>query len=651
MALSYRTGRTRTLRLLMEVTVSGAWTAGPFGGSSLGQTLDAGSTYTTIQIASQASDRGFNAFSAGLGVQVALGQKGSSIGGDLNIVIGVVAPSLTGNGFVPLALVTAGATATFTVSTTRDRNLPLVELLDHANNGKRFDVFDVAGTCTEVYTVHAPGGDHAFTAGTGTLIMGVPGGAFPPGQTVGWESYGLDLDSVGAGAFVAYSKAGGAAAEVLWEGSFVDSLGDPLYSDPSLPTNTGMGGSTRWGRVTTIAPTTVGIAYNYAQATLQWMPRHAINVKTEPRALPDGRLLVQQHRVEYELVSPIGGSGATSGYDLYSSGETVTFTSGGAKWVTSLTGEGGFSVTYDDFLPVLSRVKVTHNDALRHYFAHIKSPFNALTLTQAQTLTLPGTAGLIVASGTTELVTFGEWIGYRYIRIVAYSTGGTGTLTIACRLNGAGSDTETVSLTTTAANTPIFVDLDLVATPGLITSTAITLDRLSFAASGAGFVVNYAMAYIKYQSCLVSCGLRRGLYSGSISLPGPESTPWLQGYTDGVLSLQAPSFDGGTPVGWWSQSVRQLVAEINGTSLHTYSSSWGVSEPLTFVQAAGTPPAPSGLTGWSASDAAPPDGGKGYTTSEVYDPEDFADSDVYLSALHGDGLLLGSPLVGATVEG
>jgi hypothetical protein len=648
MALSYRTGRTRTLRLLMEVTVSGAWTAGPFGGSSPGQTLGAGSTYTTIQIASQASDRGFNAFSAGLGVQVALGQKGSSIGGDLNIAIGVVVPSLTGNGFVPLTLVTASSTATFTVSTTRDRNLPLVELLDHANNGKRFDVFDVAGTCTEVYTVHAPGGDQAFTAGTGTLIMGVPGGAFPPGQTVGWESYGLDLDSVGAGAFVAYSEAGGAAAEVTWSGSFVDSLGDPLYGEPTVPTNTGTGGSTRWGRVATIAPTTVGIAYNYAQATLQWMPRHAFNVKTEPRALPDGRLLVQQHRVEYELVSPIGGSGATSGYDLYSSGETATFTSGGAKWVTALTGEGGFSVTYDDFLPVLSRVKVTHNDANRHYFAHIKSPFNAISLAQQQTMPIPGCAALSVSSGGTQTVSVGVWLGYRFLRVTAHAaSSGTGTLTVGVRLNGSGSDTETATLTSTSGSTEV-VEIDLVETPGLITTAPITLTSLHFAAASAGFVIDSVEGFVKYSSVLVSCGLRRGLYSGSIALPGPESTPWLQGYTDGVLSLQAPSFDGGTPVGWWSQSVRQLVAEINGTSLHSYGS-WGVSEPLTFVQAAGSPPAPSSLTGWSASDAAPPDGGKGYSTSEVYNPADFADSDVYVSALHGDGLIYGSPLIGATL--
>lgn len=661
MAIYYKTGRSRTSRLKLSVTVMAA---GRFPRSSVGATLLPGSSYTTVTVFEEFGGRDFtcSGYAGGFGVRPALGLGGSGFIGTLSVALGVVVPNTGGTGdFVPVVLVPSGAgttaDASMSVTATIRRVLAMVETRDHTNNGKRRDVYGSAGTCTEVYTVHTPGGDVSVTSKNHTS-------AFVPGNAAGaLEAFGMEYQTLNSTAIYAASKpnaaGNGTAAEVTWSGGLVDASDDPLFATPAVPTESNSAGGTRWGRVYATACPLANVRHD-ATVRLWHIPRHAFHVKMEPRALPDGRLATVEHRIEWETSNPIDSSGDTSGLTLVTSGETYPFICGGTKWIASAAGGSAYySNTYNDSMPLLTRVKVTASDANRHWFCHVGASWNAVKLEQARTLTLTGVASLSISSGGSQTVSFGEWIGYRFLRFRVHSTGGTGTLTIKAKVNGT-TDAAVATITTAAADTDTDGELDLVESPGTLTDAALTLNELVFEASGAAFVVDAGEAFVKKESVVSCLSLRRALYPGSNPLTLPtESTPWIRCYTDGVLSLQAPSFDG-SPVAWWAQTVRQLVQEVNGDALTSYASGWSAAEPLTFVQAGGSPPTYSNLLGWTLTDLAPPAGGKSYADGTTHEVVAYKDSDVYISALHGDGLVGGAPLLvgvaggpadGLTVDG
>lgn len=655
MSIYYKTGRSRTSRLLLLVTVMAA---GRFPCSSTGATLLPGASYTTVTIFEAAAGRDANCsgYSGGFGIRPAIGTTGSGFFGTFNAALGVVVPNTSGTAtFVPLVLVPTGsfgstANTSFSVSVTLRRVLALVEQREHANNGKRRDLYGASGTCTEVYTVHAPGGDVAITSKNHSSD-------FVPDASAGaLEAFGLDYTTaITSGLYAAsrYNWAGtglaGVAAQVTWSGGLVDASDNPLFPTPTVPTESNAAGGTRWGRVYANAcpiPSPIAASRHDASVLLSHIPRHSFSVKMEPRALPDGRPVLAQHRIEYQTSNPIDGAGTTSGVTLYTSGESYPFVCGGTKWIASAgSASVYYSNTYNDSLPLLSWVEVTTIDANRHFFCHPGAPWDAIKFVQATALAIPGCASLSVSSGGSEIVSPGEWLGYRFLRITAHSTAGAGTLTISAKLNGSVSAVASVGLTTLAADTPVSVELDLLMTPGAVTEPALILDELEFAASGHAFVVEVVEAFVKFESVVSCLGLRRALYS--TASPGDlptEATPWIRCYTDGVLSLLGPAFNTSSPIGWWSETVRQLVQEIMNVTLTSYGS-WGAAEPLTFVADGGPPPAYSSLLGWTLTDLAPPDGGKDYADGTTHELADYKDSDVYVSALHGDGLIGSVPLL------
>ena len=126
-----------------------------------------------------------------------------------------------------------------------------------------------------------------------------------------------------------------------------------------------------------------------------------------------------------------------------------------------------------------------------HFSCRVKSPFNAIVLSQASAVTVPGGAGTTIAAGATTTLPFGgQRIGYRYLRVRAKTPTGTGSLVIKSYLNSNTTDhTASKTLTTTVANTTETVEIDLLEVAGCTNDSRLYLEQLTFAASGAGFTI------------------------------------------------------------------------------------------------------------------------------------------------------------------
>ena len=91
--------------------------------------------------------------------------------------------------------------------------------------------------------------------------------------------------------------------------------------------------------------------------------------------------------------------------------------------------------------------------------------------------------------------------------------------------------------------------------------------------------------------------------------------PWLRCFTDGVESLTMRATGGSLPT-VNSLTVRQLVAEINGTTRHSYPGTWSPPNQFTVIDggAAGTP---SSLFEMDSHRQRPPSGSKDYGVDAV----------------------------------
>jgi hypothetical protein len=187
----------------------------------------------------------------------------------------------------------------------------------------------------------------------------------------------------------------------------------------------------------------------------------------------------------------------------------------------------------------------------------------------------------------------------------------------------------------------------MLSVPGCTPTDTLTLEKIVFVATGQAFTVESVQLIRKVENIVQVLSSRRALFPlgmGSV-------LPWVRCYTDGILSYAhyIRGFPASGDIELRSFTARQLVQEINGTTRTTYPGTW--SPPMPYIATdAGTGGAPGALIGWTATDNCPPRGGKGYGLDEVYEEQDWRDSDVYLPALHGDGII-GSALQLVTPTG
>lgn len=630
------------------VTVSVAWRG---AASAPGGVLGSGSSYTTV-ISDPTTGAGLNMSgqSSAFGVRGAVGFKATA-GDPFNqtIALGIQVPSLTGNGFVPLALATFGGSVTGTAQI--ERHLELVELFDHDQNGKRRDTYGPSGTCWETYTVNGI----TFTSG------GV--GEFVPGQTAsdgfaGLPSYfprGLGIQTTAS----ATSQRGGLGSgaysggdiSVVWSMRYEDADGNSLFGEPDAPTTASAIGSTSWGQVKANACAAAG--RHTATATVQFLPRHSFEVTMAPRSLPWGAPHTVMHRLVVGWRNPTGGTVPSAEYEFTSSGETVSLPCGGTKWsailsstVTGETGEGR-TTNYNSLLPLVNSLQVTTGDAQPHFYAHVRGSWSCMGIAQAGAVNVPGGSGLSVAVGT-QTLNVGQSVGYRWLRVRAKTPTGTGSLSISTFLNGnTTTATATETLTTTVADTVVELDIDMLSVPGCTPTDTLRLEKIVLTATGADFTVVTTELIRKVENIVQVLSSRRALFP----LAMDKVLPWLRCYTDGILSYghYIRGFTSSGDIELRSFTPRQLVQEINGTTRTTYAGTW--SPPFPYIATdAGAGGAAGALIGWTATDNCAPRPGKGYGLDEVYEPEDWEDSDVYLPALHGDGII-GSALQLVTPTG
>lgn len=653
MARFYKSGRTRTIRQRVTVAVEGTYRGiGSDAGAST--TMGAGSSYSVTPAS------GFTpwiAYSTGFGVVPALGTIGGL--GTTQRVLGVQVRSKTGNGFVPLLLLPVSVLAiqrSISASVVINRVMVLIEVFAHDNNGRRLDRFGAAGTCTETYTVNET---TTFTSRDGTdMVEGqsppalgtIGGGIFPVG--FGIVDTALTATARAVGPFGGVSISAGAT--LTWSAEYLDNAGDPLVVPaPDAPTHSTSVGSSSWGSLVANAPAVPATGTEIRRTvsvSFQWMPRHAFDVSMRPLEIPTLTPLVWPHRLEVDYTT---GPPASTLYTT--SGETISLLAGGVRWIVAhqgsiitgagTTAESGVALTYDSLQRIPSRITVT-TGARAHFACRVLAPYNAISLSQASAVTLPGGAGTTIAAGATTTLGFsGQRIGYRYVRVRAKSPLGTGTLTIKSYLNGDTTNhTASKTLTTTVANTTETVEIDLLEVPGCTNDPKLYLEQLTFAATGAGFTIETLELFRRDESVMQSLSPLR-------ALPPIETgieVPWLRCFTDGVESLTMNAGGGSLPT-VNSLTVRQLVAEINGTSRHSYPGTWSPPNAYTMIDG-GAATAPSPLLGWVATDSAAPRVGKDYGVDAIGEPGDFGDSDIYVSALHGDGII-GSALCLARAAG
>jgi hypothetical protein len=579
-----------------------------------------------------------------------------------------------GNGFLPIVSTTGLALGTVISATIRiDRIVALEEQFSHEQNGRRKDVYAASGS-SEVYS-----------SIYGTFTSRDSSFGFTPGQSPGdFDAFGIvgqsnlsDIVAYASNTYITGSPNIGVSSgsmTITWDWRIVDPTdptGPGLFPVPSAPGHSSTAGTSSWGSITASGPDAPpsGPIDQYAlrrrevRVNLMHFPRHAFAVEMCPIALPRGDRFRAPHRLEVSQRDPTGGNSLPYAMNLNSDGETVDIACGGTLWKVvhsalrsnPLVSGGwepdgsGIVTTYRDFLPLVSSMQVL-DGAYDPYSCHVGAPFDALGLTQAGAVTVPTVAGTTVTVGTPVTKTINQRIGYRYLRVKAKTPTGTGMLTIASHLDGALiNPTATKTLTTTTADTFVTVEFDLLEVPGCTFEPELTLEKLVFTATGAGFLIDMCELFVQGERLIQSMSPMRSL------APADDLTeaPWIECYTDGVRSLKQStivSYPAGVSinVAVKSLTVRQLVAEINGTTRPTYHSTWSPPFPFsaTLGTAAGTPPP---LLGWVATDNAPPRGGKVYNnTDSVGEWADFKDSDVYLPALHGDGVIARKLLLGWT---
>lgn len=613
--------------------------------------------------------------SFGLGYTRGFGIREGTLGGFFGFF--VPAKPGGGNGFLPIISTTGLALGTVISATIRiDRIVVLEEQFSHDQNGRRRDVYAASGS-SEVYS-----------SIYGTFTSRDSSSGFWPGQSPGdWDAFGI-VGQSNLSDIVAYSSNGyilstgfpapniGVSSgdmTITWDWRIVDPSdpsGPGLFPTPDAPGHSSTAGTSAWGNITASGPAAPpnGLIDQYAGkrrsigVNLMHFPRHAFAVEMCPIALPRGDRFRAPHRLEVSQRDPTGGSSLPYAMNLNSEGETINIACGGTLWKVvhqplrsnPLVSGGwepdgaGIVSTYRDFLPLVASLRVL-DGAYDPYSCHVGAPFNALGLTQAGAVTVPTVAGTTVVVGTPVTKTINERIGYRYIRVKAKTPAGTGSLTIESHLDGALiNPTATQALVTTVADTFVTVDFDLLEVPGCTFEPELTLDKLVFTASGADFLIDMCELFVKDERLIQSMSPMRSLAPAD----DLSEAPWIECYTDGVRSLKqstAVSYPAGVSinVAVKSLTVRQLVQEINGTTRHSYPGTWSPPFPYghTLGSAAGTPPP---LLGWVATDNAPPSGAKSYGADAIGDWADFKDSDVYLPALHGDGVIARKLLLGWT---
>lgn len=654
MARFYKTGRDRTIRQQVTVSVQGTYRGlGSDAGTST--TLGPGDSYSVTSASlTGPGAASWIAYSSGFGVTPAYGESGTF--GLIQRVVGVRVRSKTGNGFVPLAVLPISlfaVQASINASAVINRVMQLFEVFDHDNNGQRRDMFGPSGTCYETYTVDGGG---TFTSRDGGDMLYRQS---PPALTDIGTTFPVCFGLVEGG--IATASAGGnlysAGAALTWSFSYLDESGDPVPGNtPDAPSHSTVIGSSSWGSLVANAPGLPGFGTQIkreVRASWQWLPRHSFEVTMRPLEIPTGAPIVQQHRLAVDFLSLPGVTRLPISTSYVASGETVAIPCGGMRWVVShqgaissplgLSSEAGLATTYNSLLAPPTRFRVLHNDNQGHYNCHIREPYDVLGLDQDNARDVPGGAGLAVpASGFSTYLGVGQEIGYRYLRVRAKTPTGTGTLTVESYLDDALiNPTATKTLTTTAPNTTATIEIDLLEVAGCTYNPRLTLDELVFSASGNAFDIEALELFRKDASHVVSLSPYRALPPIEEGL----DVSWLEGYTDGVESLRMIA-TGGSKAEVKSTSIRQLVAEINGTTRHSYPALWssGGGAAVLDTGAAGIP---SPLLGWSAVDLAVPRVGKDYNDSDaLFEVSDFADSDIYVSGLHGDGVIAGSLLVG-----
>lgn len=650
MASVYLSGRTRTVRLRITITLQGK--ARYNSAASDGGSLGVGTDYTSVTVGN--ASLGWDGYSSAFGLDLAIGSKlltGDPFGPRtraMGVWVSDAISTTTNDRFAPMAHL--GPWAAFSSTIVIDRVMQLKEVFSHIGNGERTDVFGSSGTCYERVVVD---GTHTFYRFNGSFGM-IPGAAVAHGMTSAFvPGIGYYAAALAESHWSGLGVNGGNIA-VVWEANYIDAAGLPILPAPDvLPLSSALG-EARWGSVSVVGPT--GTGKRVSTATFAHFPRHAFEVEIAPLSLPSGAPVVQHHRLEVFRVNPLGGVTPTTGTDYFTAGGVASLLAGGTKWNASISstvsGETTSTRAYNDFLPLVSKLSVSHIDARAHYQCRVRAPFDVLTLSQASGVNVPGGSGLSCPVGATSLALGGAPIGYRYLRVTAKTPVGTGSLLVESFLNGdAVSPTASKTLTTTIANTDTTIEIDLLETPGSTFLPDLELDTLQFTATGAAFTIT-ALELFRRDESLVQC------MSTYLSLPPiqmPNVTGWIEGYTDGVRSLtQAISGNTMGIITLSSITLRQLVAEINGTTRHNYSG-WSPGFPYLHVDG-GAAPSPSALLGWSATDAAPPRGGKGYGSNETYEAGDWSDSDVPTPALHGEGvigstlLLTGNATGGLTIQ-
>lgn len=636
----YKSGRTRTIRQRVTLSVNGTF-RGLGSDSGTSTSLLPGTSYS-VTPASGTSP--WIAFSQGFGVRPAFGVAGTF--GSFQRVIGVQVRSKTNNGFVPLLVLPQSlfaVTASMSANVVINRVMSLIEVFSHDNNGRRTDRFGASGTCYETYTVN---NSVTFTSRDGADMvenqsppaLGLAGTVFPVGFGI------VEAASATASALTVFSGSPdiSAGSSITWQVEYLDSGGDPLpVESPDAPGHTTPMGSSSWGSVVANAPTIIPLSTirRTVSATFQWMPRHTFDVTMRPLDIGTGDSLVAQHRLEVDY-----SNGPATGVTYNTNGETVHIIAGGTKWnvvhsgtVASAAGTvaeaGGLSRTYNSMLPIPSRIRCT-TSPLGHFACRVGAAYNAISLTQAGAVTIPGGAGTSVPTSGTTTVSVTNRIGYRYVRVRAKTPTGTGTLTVSSYLNGnVTTPTATKTLTTTAANTTTILEFDLLEVPGCTPDSQLTLEKLVFSASGNAFTIETLELFRKDESILQSLSCLRALPPAETS----ADVSWINGYTDGVESLRMRATGGSLPT-VNSLTIRQLVAEINGTTRHSYPGTWSPPNPFTLIDSGGGGSV-SPLLGWVATDLAVPRVGKDYGLDAVGEPADFQDSDIYVAGLWGDGVI------------
>jgi hypothetical protein len=634
MAIWYKTGRTRTITLTINVSIGARLILA--SGSGPGD-LGVGSSYTSLS----ETESVYVDYSSGFNFRPCQGQKAGTDPFNPVAAVGVRVPSLYNNGFVPLAF--ASPNGAISASCRIDRVMLLEEQVSHEDNGQRREVYGPTGTCYQTYTVEG----QVFTAYDHTL-------GFVPGQAAG--------DGISSGSLPGFGyntslkcwttqgliSNGGGARSVTWSASYGDTSG---WGSPIIPTVSNAVGTITDGllSVNAMTPGSSGAGRREINATVSYYPRHVFAVEVAPRSLPDGAATS-----EYHILQADRASGPASIYTYVSAGETTNIEAGGGRWSATMgstaTGDSAVASTtsaYNDYKPLVQALAVGHSTARPHYYCQIFAPFGVINVLQDTTKAIPSAASLACPVGLTTL-TLDEYIGYRYLRIRGSTASGTGSLTIDSYVYVSGASAPALScsevLTTVTAGVAVEVELDLLSIAGCTYTDYLRLDRLELTATGAAFVVESATLFVKDESILQSLGSRRSLFP----LAMPNVQPWLIGYTDGVRSLmQSITGDISGNLTVASFTPRQLVAEINGTTRHDYST-WSPSWPFSQTTLGSAAASPPPLLGWSATDVAPPASGKDYGGSAILPSSALRDSDVYLPALHGDGILNGSLMLTGT---